>query len=126
MSGLRLWIVLLAAVSFLAGIPAGVLIAEGRRPAAGPEGPFGDYIALFEREFELDSSQRVDLRAVMTSYQWSLDEIISSRLGEFEGRIAMVGEQHLRLVRDAVLRTDAERLRFDALSGPFALSSVGN
>ena len=35
MSGLRLWIVLLSAVSFLAGIPAGVLIAEERRPQTG-------------------------------------------------------------------------------------------
>ena len=47
MSGLRIWIVALMGVSFLAGIPAGVLIVDGTRPQSDDRGAFTDETLLF-------------------------------------------------------------------------------
>lgn len=120
MTGLRLWIVLLAAVAFLAGIPAGVLIGEGLRPPAEPEGPFADYAARLQAEFDLGPEQRLVLEAVLIDYERSLDEVRSRQLGAFEDEIVRLGRLCHDRIRDGLLASDEDRRRFDRLSEPFA------
>ena len=120
MNGLRLWIILLAAVSFLAGIPAGVLLADGLRPAPDPEGSFADYALLLEREFDLTEERSLVLRAVLTDYEQSLDAVRSRQLHAFEDEIVRLGRLCRDRIRNQLLPPGDARDRFDQLSGPFA------
>jgi len=118
--GLRLWILLAMGVSFLAGVPAGVLIADGLRPPAEPDGPFSDYAVRLEREFDLSPERMLVLRAVLIDYERSLDEVRSRQLGAFEDEIVRLGRLCHDRIRNGLLPQDTDRERFDALSGPFA------
>ena len=54
MSSTRLWILVLALTSFLAGSAAGLLLGRRLAPPAVERGPFSDYAALLVTRFDLE------------------------------------------------------------------------
>ncbi|MEO0650294.1 MAG: hypothetical protein AAFZ65_06415 [Planctomycetota bacterium] len=114
MSGLRGWILLLAGVSFLAGIPVGALIAGPDARGVDGGGAFDDYDRLLSDEFDLTPDRRRALRVILADYEDALDEIRSRQLDHFEDDVLRAG----RLCRDRirnVLIPEPDRPRFDAL-----------
>ena len=74
MSSTRLWVVLLAGVSFLAGFAGGILTAPGMIPPLS-HGPFAAYEQHFAETFELSAEERSNLRHVLDRYQRELQEL---------------------------------------------------
>ena len=120
MTRLRVWIVTLMGVSFLAGVPAGMLVAERTAPPPVDPGPFAPYAALLGEEFELSPERRRALRVILLDYQRSLDEIRSRQLDRFEDEVVRAGRLCRERIRDVLLPED-QRERFDRMSAAFEL-----
>lgn len=114
MNGLRGWILLLAGVSFLAGIPVGALIAGPDARGVDAGGAFEDYGRLLTREFDLSPDRRRALRVILAEYEASLDEIRSRQLDRFEDDVVRAGRVCRDRIRN-VLIPEPDRPRFDAL-----------
>ena len=54
MNNVRLWVVLLALTSFLAGLSSGLFVAAREREPQRSQGPFDDYRTAFVERFQLD------------------------------------------------------------------------
>lgn len=118
MNALRAWILLGMGVSFLAGIPAGVLLARRQAPPVEERGSFADYAGRLGQEFELGPERRRALRVILADYERTLDGVRSRQLDRFEDEIVRAG----RLCRDRirnVLLPEEDRARFDALAAVF-------
>ena len=117
MSDLRLWVTLLAAVSALAGLAGGMLLAEGGKPAAH-SGPFADYERLFLSEFQLDAERAELLHQVLRNYH---REIENAKQRHIDAYISAM-EPELR--RCALRYRDLVRGHLAALSGHMAATRV--
>jgi len=117
----RLWIVLLALLSFLAGAGTGHILTE-RAVGAEDRGPMSDYEALLVRRFDLGAERRRALRVVLQSYQQEIDEIETRYLVSYrsaiEPELRRVGAEYDRYVRDRVL-PPSERVAFDSPPPPW-------
>jgi len=122
MSGVRLWILLAAAVSFLAGTAAGVLWAR-----SGDVEPSSGWAAYAERladEFDLSPERRSCLRVLIAEYA---SEVANKRRA-YESRILNQIEPDLRelaaryddRIRDYVL-PPGQRAKYDQRSEPLDL-----
>ncbi len=118
MSGLRGWVVLLAAVSFLAGVPAGILIAGGGDSDLDGREAFSEYSDLLSAEFDLGPERRQALRVILADYQRTLEESRSRQLDRFEDEVVRAGRLCRERIRDVLLPEDA-RARFDELASVF-------
>ena len=123
MTRLRLWILVLAATCFAAGLGAGVLAGEARATRRAPPAragtPGADYLALLDANFEL-SPERLNLCAqLLERYSEEVEEIrqraLSQSIASVEEELARVGLRYRDAIRDHVL-PPAERARFDALA----------
>jgi hypothetical protein len=119
MTALKAWILVGMAVSFLAGIPAGVLLSDRVAPPAAERGPLEDYAERLGREFELDPERRRALRVILADYERELDAIRSRQLDRFEDEIVRAGRLCRDRIRNVLLRPE-DRPRFDALAARFA------
>ena len=117
MSDLRLWVTLLAAVSALAGLAGGMLLAEGGKPAAH-SGPFADYERLFLSEFQLDAERAELLHQVLRNYHREIENAkqrhIDAYISAMEPELRRCALRYRDLVRNHVLPAD-QRARYDEL-----------
>jgi hypothetical protein len=116
-SGLRLWVLLLAGASFLAGLGSGVLLGLSLLPEPTPDRPFADYEQLLVDRFELSSdSVRVEgLQAVLSAYHDDVEALRARELAAIEPGLALLGLTCRRLIRDKVL-PPGKREEFDLLA----------
>ena len=94
----RLWIVLLATVSFLSGAAGGLLLGMNvERP--GEPAPFEAFEARFVESFDLDTQQQKDLRFILGRYWDKLDELKARGVADHEEELIQIGltcKQHIR------------------------------
>lgn len=123
MSGERLWITILALVSFLAGVPGGVLLAP--RITEPPEpGPFAQYEARLVEEFDLEGWERAALHGVMLEYERRMEKIEARFLLATADERAELGLECLETIRRRVLPAEAVP-RFDRMArGDWSLTSA--
>ena len=123
MNSLRLWILVLALVSFAAGGAAGALVAARIFRPAPEHGPFSRYERELVRSFDLSSERAALLHALLVGYQRDIDRIKSGRmrdtLSAMEPDLAARGLWYREQIRDKVLPPD-RRAEFD---GPAFVST---
>jgi hypothetical protein len=122
MSSERLWITILALVSFLAGIAGGVLLAPRISEPIEP-GPFAHYEARLVEEFDLEDPERTLLRGTLLEYERRLEKIEARFLLDTAAERADLGLQCLETIRQRVLPREAVA-RFDRMArGDWSLTS---
>lgn len=117
MSSTRLWILLLALTSFLAGSAGGLLAGTRLAPPAPERGPFSDYAALLVARFDLEPDRERRLRAVLELYHRDLEELKSRHVAEAEPELIRLGEACRQRIRDYVLPSE-QQAAFDAEADP--------
>ena len=120
MKHVRLWIILLAVVSFVAGTATGHIVSERtHQPRFEPE------LAAFERHFvetfELSDARAEHLRTVLSHYEREVarvkDEHLASYHSAIEPQLRELGNEYNRYLRDKVLPAD-QRTEFDRQCAP--------
>jgi len=126
MTNVRLWITILALVSFLAGTAAGKILtgrsAAAARAHATESGALADYESLFSDQFELDADRRRLLGVLLEHYEQEVTRIRNDHLSSYrsaiEPELRRVGIEYNQYIRDKVLPPE-KRPVFDQLaSGP--------
>ena len=112
MSSVRLWILILALTSFLAGTAGGVLGARRLTPPAPERGPFADYAELLVEAHDLPRDRARNLRVILALYHDDLEELKSRQVESLEPEIVRAGLTCRRRISEFVL-TEAQRTRFD-------------
>lgn len=117
---LRLWIVVLCATTFGAGLAAGAFLVPRPAPVVvGRASGFEDYARLLAERFELSDKRRELLSVVLEEYRSDLDELRArhaARLAEdMEPELRELGLRYRSIVRDKVLPV-AGRDEFDRLA----------
>ncbi len=112
MSSARLWILILALTSFLAGAAGGVLGARRFAPPAPDPGPFADYWELMVETYDLPPDRARNLRAILSLYHDDLEELKSRQVESLEPELVRIGLTCRRRISDRVL-TEAQRDQFD-------------
>lgn len=119
MSGARLWIVLSAIVSFLAGLAAGVLFA--RSGEKGPTSGWAAYAERFADDYDLAPERRSSLRILLDEYA---SEMANKRrayesriLNQIEPDLRELGARYETYIRDFVL-PPGQRAQYDLRSQP--------
>jgi hypothetical protein len=119
MTGLKLWISVLALTSFASGIPAGIVIAQRMNPRATRPGPFQDYEALLNQKFELSPERRYALNQVMGLYARDVEAVRQRYLARagsaMQKELEDVGLRYAERIRNDVLPAD-QRAVFDELA----------
>jgi len=114
---LRLWILLLALVSFSAGAAAGTLVAASAFRPAPPAGPFVEYERELVRTFGLSPQRTALLHVLIAGYQKDIERIQSAHtaqtLSAMEPELAKTGRWYREQIRDKVLPPD-RRAGFDS------------
>ena len=107
MKSLRLWIALLALVSFAAGGAAGTLVAATAFRPAPATGPFTEYERELARTFQLSPERTALLHVLISGYQRDIDRIKSAHmthtLSAMEPELATTGRWYREQIRDKVL-----------------------
>lgn len=124
MSGpVRLWIAVLVATSFLAGLAAGLLGGLRLAPAPPDRGPFADYETLLVEQFDLSPERQRGLRYLMDEYHRRLERLKTRNIDVLEPELVRLGLTFRGRVRDTVL-PPSRRTEFDLLAegaSPFPL-----
>ena len=123
MNSPRLWILILALVSFLAGVAAGLVGGEYAHRDPVGERATGDFERRFSQEFDLDPEGRRLLGDLLASYHSEIGSIQLSHEvrqaaeahAQMEPRLREAGVRFRDDVRDMLLLTEAQRLEFDRL-----------
>ncbi len=119
LNSVRLWVVLLAATSFLAGLSAGMALSRPVPAAERSDEPFRDYRIAFTREFGLDAERARLFGELLRNYQRDLDalrdRVLATSRNPLEPELAELGLRYRQLIRDHVL-PPARRGEFDALA----------
>ena len=123
MSSTRFWALVLAAVSFLAGLAAGVLFA-GTGEAQLPSGPFARYEQRLLDEYDLGPQRRRALRALLTQYGEDLERAQRRHLPVYQAAmepdLTDLGVRYSALIRDKVLPpSQRQRYAQEAAGLPF-------
>ena len=107
MKSLRLWIALLALVSFAAGGAAGTLVAATAFRPAPATGPFTEYERELARTFQLSPERTALLHVLIAGYLRDIDRIKSAHmahtLSAMEPELATTGRWYREQIRDKVL-----------------------
>ena len=119
MTSFRLWITILALVSFTVGIGSGLLFA---RKFARPEpqrGAFAEYELHLAQTFDLSPERKRLLRVVLSSYEREIEEIKDRHMADtmlaMEPELCVKGRALSGLIRDKVL-PENKRSQFDHLA----------
>ena len=123
MNSERTWIVILAAVCFLAGAAGGILWASSLQPAPD-HGPYGDYISRCIDTFDLDAREARDLRYVLERYNSDVDELKAQYVREMEPELVKLGQVCRERIRKYVLPADQVEA-FDRLSAGHSIETPG-
>jgi hypothetical protein len=122
MNGAKPWIVALVLLTFLSGTVSGWLLANRMRPVR-PDHLMADYETRLIAAFELDETQRQDLRFVLDRYEKDLYDLEARYLREtMEDDLVELGNRTFDRIRRYVI--PAERLaEFDALAAGISVPS---
>ena len=105
MNSERLWIVILAVVSFLAGLAGGVLAARHLAPV--PEaGTDSAYVRRFVEHFDLDAARTRDLAFVLEDYAKRVEDLKARHAADLEPELVEAGETCRERIRIYVLPPD--------------------
>lgn len=113
---LRLWLVVLVATAFLAGLAGGVWLGLRVRIEPPEPGPFADYEALLVETFDLSPERARGLRGVLDQYQRQIESIKNRNAAALEPELARLGLTFRAVVRDTVLPAD-RRDEFERMNG---------
>ena len=125
MTGHRAWILLLAAVTFLAGMAAGMLSTR-EEPEDHASGwiAYGDRLA---REYDLSEERRAALRLFLDQYAADLNSLerrYSARiLAEMAPELRDLSSRYEHYIRDRVLHPD-RRDDYDRAMRPLILAAA--
>lgn len=123
MNGLRLWITILALVSFLAGVAAGLVAGEYSRKAPPDESFFGDFEREFVEHFELDAERQSHLTELLRLHRAEIEEIKHRHTAELtaqmEEEFRTKGLEYRSLIRDHLL-PEEQRAEFDSELATYA------
>jgi len=115
----RLWIVLLALVSFGAGAAAGIWATAARLHPAPKVGPFEDYRHMLLEAFPMSPERAQHLETVLAAYAREIDGIQARRVADtmslYGPELEERGRYYRSLIRDRVLPED-QRERFERLA----------
>lgn len=114
MNSARVWILLLASVSFLGGTAAGLLLGDTFLPAQKTV-PFAAYQARLGDEFALGPQRRRALRLVMSHYHRALEDAKARQAVAMQDDLVRLGLTYRDLIRNHVL-PEARRPDFDQLA----------
>lgn len=122
MSGLRLWLLLLTVVAFLAGFGTGLYTSERSHRDERLDSAFGPFERAFVQEFDLDPERQRLLAQLLDHYNREL-EAIHSRYRplnhmEMEPELARAGLEYRALLRDRLL-PESKRPKFDRLMASY-------
>ena len=115
MSSERLWVLLLAATTFCAGLAAGVLLSA-RVHSARAERPFDAYEAQMTAAFDLDEEQVRNLRYILQDYQEQIEALKESNIAALDPKLVKIGRDHRELIRTWVV-PEHHRQQFDLWVG---------
>lgn len=119
MNNPRVWIVVLAAVAFLAGMASGLLVASRTRPQVPSDVPFEDYRREFVERFHLDADRARLFAELLRNYSRELEDIrqraLASSLSAMDEQLVATGLRYRDRIRNHVL-PEAQRSEFDALA----------
>jgi len=118
-NNLRLWVVLLALVSFGAGAAAGIWGTAARLKPPAKTGPFEDYRRMLLATFPLSSERSEHLETVLAAYAREIEGIQARRLADtmslYGPELEERGRYYRSLIKDRVLPED-QRERFEQLA----------
>lgn len=118
MSHLRLWILLLAATCFGAGLASGMLWSARTLPEP-PGGAYEDYRRLFVARFELSPERAALFDELLLHYQDEVEAVrrraLEDSLSGIQPDLERLGLRYRDLIRDHVLPAD-RRAQFDELA----------
>ena len=113
---IRVWIVLFALVSFVAGTATGHIITE-RSHQEISERQLSDYEQHFAETFQLAPVRVEHLRTVLVQYEREVERIKDEHLllyrSNMDGQLRALSEEYNRYLRDKVLPPQ-QRAEFDA------------
>jgi hypothetical protein len=112
MSSTRLWIVLLAVTSFLAGLAGGILTGTRIAPRSVERGPYDDYAEMLVRSYDVAPERERHLRAFLEQYHRDLEELKARHVAGAEAELVRLGEICRQRIREYVL-TEEGRAAFD-------------
>lgn len=119
MNSVRLWVVLLALVSALAGLASGLLLAQRLHPRAESSEPQEDYLRMCVETFELSQPRAELLAELLRNYHRELEDLRSRALAEshseMEPDLRRLGLRYREMIRKYVLPDDRQRERFAEL-----------
>jgi hypothetical protein len=110
---LRAWILVLALVSFLAGLAAGIGF-ERRRDE--PSGAFALYRERLVRDFDLSPARERGLALLLENYERELERLETRGLEGLEPELVAVGERFQGWIRELVI-PPSQWERFDLMLG---------
>lgn len=119
MNSIKLWIAILAIVSFAAGAGTGVWITARSLKSEAPAGAFGDYEELLARRFALSPERRKCLNAVLEAYRRDVDGIkdryAAESMSAMEPELRERGQYYRTMVQERVVPA-AQRAEFERLA----------
>lgn len=122
MSGLRIWISILALVCFLAGAAAGFVIGEYSRKAPPDDRFFGDFERRFVEHFHLDAEHQGFLAELLRLQRVEFEKILNRHTAEFQAQMeedfCQAGLEYRSLIRNHLL-TAQQRPEFDRLMATY-------
>lgn len=117
MHNLRLWILVLCAVSFACGTALGVILA--REQAQEATGDFKQFESMLTSEFELSPERQRLLRGLLRNYQSGIKAIEDKHRAEYrtrvESELQALGRDYNGMIRDSLLASPANQAEFDQL-----------
>lgn len=107
MTSLRVWILVLVLVAFLAGLASGIWISAANLPAPPPQGPFADYQRMLVETFGLSPERERALGVLLASYQKEIEGIKDQHMADYmiamEPELRTRGRYYRDLIQNRVL-----------------------
>jgi len=115
MNSERLWVLVLAATTFCAGLAAGVLLSN-RVHAAQQERPFGAYEAQMVAAFDLDEERLRNLRWILDAYRVKIEALKERNIAGLDSELVKIGHDSRELIKTYVI-PEYHRQQFDQWVG---------
>ena len=118
MSSERLWVAILTATAFLAGLAGGVLVGLRLDPLETP-GPFAEYRERLVDVFDLDQERDGRLRQILSSYDSEIEALKERHVRDLEPQLIVAGETCRQRIRRFVIPRERHG-EFDRQAGGVA------
>ena len=102
MNSERLWLALLVATVFCAGIATGMLLSFRVRPLQAAE-PSQAYEQRMSETFDLDEERRENLRWILDDYREKVEALKERNLAGLDAELVKIGRDHRELIRSKVV-----------------------